>query len=217
MDNTYKHMTENKTKLPAVVKVLLVTTFTTSLIVGFGEYLFWTKPLQDEAKQNKKEIATLTEQIKALTKSTSPKDLQTYSNSEFGFLFQYSSDYAIADAPDGRDVPAGAFSFLYKKSDTSKTAIIWIAIRNSKDAVIPETEHTDKVVKSETAVGVDKVRATSLNLLPGRGDEFAASLHILHIIIPLVKDPARSLVLTNIGDVDLATFQSVLVTLEIGK
>lgn len=208
-------MNETKTKLPPVVKVLLVTAFTTALIVGFGEYLFWIKPLSDQLVESTKEVAILKQTIQDMTRANIPLVLKTYTNTEFGFSFDYPKDYEVVEVPQGTEVPTEAFIYVRKKDDTSNTGAAWIAVRKTSDALVLETEFPDKVVKAETNVGADKISATSLSLLPGRGSEFGASLHILHMIVPLKKDSSQSLVLTNIGDVDLETFHAVLDSLQV--
>lgn len=205
-------MNEPKQKLPQVVNVLLVTALTTAVIVGFGEYLFWTKPLSDALTKSQKEAVALNETLQAVISAAS-KNFLTYENADYGFSFQYPEGYEIVTANGNENAPEGSIAYLSKKD--SHSVVAWIAIRPVKDAIVPETHFQDKVVKSETSIGKENIAATSLSLLPGRGNEFGSSVHITHIIVPLKKSSDNSVVLTNIGDNELAAFQLALASFEI--
>lgn len=206
-------MNEPKQKLPQVVNVLLVTALTTAVIVGFGEYLFWTKPLGDALNQSKKEANALNETLQAVISAAS-KNFLTYENTDYGFSFRYPEEYEILPADDNKNSPTGSIAYLSKK-DSHSNVVVWIAIRPTKDAIIPETNFKDKVIQSETHIGKENITATSLSLLPGRGNEFGSSVHITHIVVPIKKSPEKSVVLTNIGDNELASFRIVLASFAI--
>lgn len=209
-------MTEQKHKLPEVVRVLITTALVTASIVSFGAYLFWIKPLHDELKASDKETTTLKEQVDLLVHDASVMT-KVYANDDLGFSFEYKDSYEVATNFSSESSIPGTFAELIKKDDVTKTPIVFLALQKNADASLVNTDFPDKVVKSETKVGKTDLAATSFVFLPGRGSEFAASLHVVKIIVPLKKNSDQSLVLTNIGDADLSTFQAVVASLQITK
>ncbi len=213
-------MFQLKHKIPETVKVLLVTAITTAMVIGFGEYLFWTKPLHDQLKQSQKDVATLKDQVETLS-NIANKAQRTYANQDYGFTFTYPDTYELTGIVSTADIRTsllnGAFESLHGKDGDALNATMWIGVKNSESAQKPETNFKDRVITSETKVGKDLVAATSFTFLPGRGQETYGSMNAVQYVVPLKKVPSMSLVLTNIGDVDLATFQAVVTSLQITK
>lgn len=209
-------MTEQKHTLPEVVRVLITTALVTASIVSFGAYLFWIKPLHDELAASYKEKKTLKEQVDLLVNEASVMT-KVYANDDFGFSFEYKDSYEVTTDFSSESSIPGTFAVLIKKDDITKTPIAFLAVQKSADALLVDTKYPDKVVKSETKVGKTDLAATSLVFLPGRGSEFAASLHVVKIVVPLRKNSDQSLVLTNVGDVDLAAFNGVVKSLTLSQ
>ncbi len=207
-------MSEPKQKFPEVVRVLITTALVTAVVVGFGEYIYYTKPLQDELVKTQKETNTLREQLQAVIASVS-RELQTYSNADYNFSFKYPETYEVASTSKTHsNLAPDAFAVL-KKKDSADSVVAYMAVQKTDDAKNSETKFPEKVISSETTVGKNNISATSVSLLPGRGSEEGSSLHISRIIVPLKSVEGKSLVLTNVGDVDLATFQLVLGSLNV--